>query len=156
MSYFSIKKKILKRVLNIIPFSSLRVKILRACGYQIGINGGIAEGFYVSDRSIDKGNLIIGDRYDIAQGVRIITTSYPKYSNLNKIYDLKYEKVIIGDDVWIGTGAIILPGVKVGDYSIIAAGAVVTKNVPEYSIAYGNPMKIKKINDYLIKILQKG
>ena len=47
----------------------------------------------------------------------------------------------IGNDVWIGQGAIILGGVKVGDGSIIAAGAVVTKNVPPYSIVGGNPAR---------------
>jgi len=52
------------------------------------------------------------------------------------------EIVIIGDDVWIGGQVIILPGVKIGNHSVIGAGAVVTKNVPEYAIVGGNPAKI--------------
>lgn len=54
------------------------------------------------------------------------------------------QPVIIEDDVWVGTGAIILKGVKVGRGSIIAAGAVVTKNVPPYSIVGGVPAKVIK------------
>ena len=53
-----------------------------------------------------------------------------------------YKKVIVGNDVWIGTRAIIMGGVKVGDGAVIAAGAVVTKDVPDYSIVGGVPAKI--------------
>jgi maltose O-acetyltransferase len=54
------------------------------------------------------------------------------------------KKVIIDDDVWIGTRAIILPGVHIGKGSIIGAGAVVTKDVPSYAIVGGNPAKVLK------------
>lgn len=56
----------------------------------------------------------------------------------------KTEEVVIGNDVWIGTRVIILPGVKVGDHAILAAGAVVTKDVPPWSIVAGNPAVVKK------------
>src|SRR5687768_14555396 len=52
--------------------------------------------------------------------------------------------VVIGNDVWIGTRVIILPGIRIGSHSIIAAGSVVTKDVPEYAIVAGNPAVIKK------------
>ena len=54
------------------------------------------------------------------------------------------KPVTIGDDVWIGGRVIILPGVNVGSHSIIGAGAVVTKDVPEYAIVGGNPAKVIK------------
>ena len=54
--------------------------------------------------------------------------------------------VIIGDDVWIGTGVIILPGVSIGNGAVIAAGSVVTKNIPPMVIAGGNPAKVIKTN----------
>ena len=56
----------------------------------------------------------------------------------------KVRPVKIGDDVWIGARAIILPGVTVGKGSIIGAGAVVTKDVPEYAVVGGNPAKVIK------------
>lgn len=52
------------------------------------------------------------------------------------------KKVIIGKNVWIGMGAIILPGVTIGDYAVVGAGAVVTKNVPSCCVVVGNPAKV--------------
>lgn len=52
------------------------------------------------------------------------------------------RKVVIGNDIWIGTRSIILPGITIGNHSIIGAGAVVTKDVPEWAIIGGNPAKI--------------
>lgn len=57
-------------------------------------------------------------------------------------YRLPHQNIIIGKNVWIGTRAVILPGVTVGDYSIIGAGAVVTKDIPANSIAAGVPAKV--------------
>ncbi|MDD3040470.1 DapH/DapD/GlmU-related protein [Bacteroides sp.] len=54
------------------------------------------------------------------------------------------EPIVIGNDCWIGTRVIILPGVEIGDYSIVAAGAVVTKSFPPYSIIGGVPAKLLK------------
>jgi maltose O-acetyltransferase len=56
--------------------------------------------------------------------------------------DAAAKKVNIGDDVWIGTRAIILPGVTIGRGSVVGAGAVVTKDVPEYAIVAGNPARL--------------
>ena len=52
------------------------------------------------------------------------------------------KPVFIGDDVWIGTRSVILPGVKIGSHSIIGAGSIVTKDVPEWAIYAGNPAKL--------------
>ena len=56
----------------------------------------------------------------------------------------KPKPVIIEDDVWIGTKTILLPGVHIGKGAIIGAGSVVTKNIPPYTIAVGNPAVVKK------------
>jgi len=55
---------------------------------------------------------------------------------------LNCEPVLIGDDVWIGIGAIILQGIRIGRGSIIGAGAVVTRDIPPYSIAMGTPARV--------------
>lgn len=79
-----------------------------------------------------------------------VSTSPVFYSEMNPLgvnfvkgsHFLEYEKTIIGNDVWIGANAIIMDGVKVGDGAIIAAGAVVTKDVEPYAIVGGIPAKL--------------
>lgn len=140
-------KKILKGVYPSIPILSLRIKILVYCGYQIGKGVYIPASFKVSDLKTRRNNLIIGDRVSIGPNVLVITDSSPNNSKLVKLFPMKNDVVCIDDDTWIGAGVIILPGVTIGKCSVIGSGAVVNKNIPEYSIAVGNPAKvIKKIN----------
>lgn len=72
--------------------------------------------------------------------------------------DLPYKgDTVIGNDVWIGQNVTVMPGVHIGDGAIIGANSVVTKNIPAYHIAGGNPCKIirKRFDDELISYLQK-
>lgn len=116
----------------------------------IGKDTVINQNFIVSDNY--EPLLKIGERVAISPNVTIVCASAPNNSNLaNNPYvkdTLIVEKeVLIGDDVWIGAGAIILPGVVIGNKSIIGAGAVVSKNVAENSIFAGVPAILKnKIN----------
>ena len=52
--------------------------------------------------------------------------------------------IIIGNNVWIGAGAIIMPGVTIGDNTVIGAGSIVTKDIESNSVAYGNPCKVQR------------
>ena len=61
------------------------------------------------------------------------------------------KPVTVGDDVWIGQRAIILPGVRIGSHAIVAAGAVVTKDVPEWAIVGGNPARVLKFREHMDK-----
>ena len=93
------------------------------------------------------GGVKIGKMCAISSGVRI-------YSQTNRYdYDpklpiikqpIKYAEVVIGDDVWIGANVVILQGVNIGSHSVIGAGAVVTGDIPENSIAVGIPAKVIK------------
>ncbi|MFY0686941.1 MAG: acyltransferase [Cyclobacteriaceae bacterium] len=88
----------------------------------------------------------IGSNVMIAHDVFISDTNHT-HKNQNrpiKEQGYSYSPVVIEDDVWIGRGASILPGVKIGAGTVIGAGAVVTKNVPSNSIAYGVPAKTRK------------
>ena len=92
----------------------------------------------------DQGGIYIGEGTFIGHNVILATLNHDM--NPNTRADMIPKPIHIGKRVWIGSGAIILPGVNIGDNSIIAAGSVVTKDVPENVVYGGNPAKfIKKI-----------
>lgn len=101
---------------------------------------------------VDDGEIHIGDSCMIGPAVTFATAVHPISPTLRRKV-LQYNKPItLGDNVWIGAGAIILPGVTIGDNSIIGAGSVVTKDIEPDSIAVGNPARIlRKIteDDYI-------
>ena len=85
----------------------------------------------------------IGESSGLAYGVTILTGADPR-NDLNKLYPPKNAPVFIGKHCWIGANSTILPGVTIGDYCIVAAGSVVTKDVPSGVLVAGNPAVIKK------------
>jgi acetyltransferase-like isoleucine patch superfamily enzyme len=93
---------------------------------------------------LDLGGITIEDDVLIGPQVKLVTENHPVDPSNRKSLDLK--SIHIGKNVWLGAGAIILPGVTVGENSIVAAGAVVTKDVPSNTIVGGVPAKhIKNI-----------
>lgn len=105
---------------------------------------------------LDDNKIIIGDNALIAPNVQIYTAFHPTNAQ-NRFGEVKEDgsfefcktqtaPVIIGDNVWIGGGAIIMPGVTLGDNVVIGAGSVVTKDIPSNKIAYGNPCKVIREN----------
>jgi acetyltransferase-like isoleucine patch superfamily enzyme len=105
----------------------------------IGENCSIAP--FVQIWANDK--IYIGENTAIAAHVQITTSTHDYHHRpyRNKRIDMP---ITIGKNVWIGGGAIILPGVIIGDNAVIGAGSVVTKNIPENTLAYGVPAKIIK------------
>lgn len=97
---------------------------------------------------VDDGDVIIGDNVLIAPNVVISTTGHPIEPGLRKRLAQFSIPVKIGNNVWIGAGAVILPGVTIGENSVIGAGSVVTKDIPANVIAVGNPCRVlREIND---------
>ena len=92
------------------------------------------------------GPVIIGSHVNLAQGITVTALNHI-FSDPQKRIDEQgvcTNQVIIEDDTWIGANAVILPGVTIGRHSVIAAGAVVTKDIPPHSLAAGIPAKIIK------------
>lgn len=129
--------------------------ILKYCGTNVNIEKGAHFSTSVSlgDNSgigIDceiHGDVTIGNNVMMGPKVAIYTQNHSTRSIDTPMIDQGLEKpesVIIEDDVWIGHGAIILPGVTVKRGSVVGAGAVVTKTYPEYSVIVGNPAKVVK------------
>lgn len=90
------------------------------------------------------GPVTIGSHVNLAQGITITALNH-NFDNPEKRIDeqgVSTTPVFLGDDIWIGANAVVLPGVSIGNHSVVAAGAVVTKDVPPHSLVAGVPAKI--------------
>lgn len=113
--------------------SGLRIKVGNNCNLSTGLNV--------------IGDLELGN--DVMMGPEVVFISYN-----HEVSDLEApmrqqgasesRPIVVGNDVWIGMRAMVMPGVRIGDHAIIAAGSIVTKDVPEWAIVGGNPAKIIK------------
>ena len=140
----------------VIPFHGLRKFFYRnVMGFNIGSHSSIfmhctfdsAKHFFIGNNSVinakcrldTRGGITIGENVSISQEVIILTADHdlqsPHFQGRNK-------EVVIEDYVWIGTRATILPGVRIGQGAVIAAGAVVTNDVMAFSVVGGVPAKI--------------
>ena len=91
---------------------------------------------------VDDGHIYVGDRVLFGPNVVVATPNHPILPSLRE-KSLQYNKdVHIGSNVWIGAGAVIVPGVTIGDNSVIGAGSVVTKDIPSNVVAVGNPCRV--------------
>ncbi|KAI8359176.1 putative maltose O-acetyltransferase [Blakeslea trispora] len=93
---------------------------------------------------LDIGKIKVGNNVFMGPGVQIYTVNHPLDPAVRKQYYEIGKDVVIEDDVWLGGNVIILPGVTIGKGTTIGAGAVVTKSMPSYVLAAGNPCKIIK------------
>lgn len=134
------------------PSRELRVKALKRLGYDIGIDVYIAPGLTMAVGVEDVNmHLEIGDRVSFGPNVTLILATHPNFSRLNKIVKHPKREITIGHDSWLGANAVIMPNVHIGKYCIIGAGAVVTHDVPDYSVMGGVPAKkIKEIDKTLL------
>ena len=92
------------------------------------------------------GPVTIGSHVNLAQGITVTALNH-NFSSKDKFIDeqgVVTSPIVIEDDVWIGSNAVILPGVRIGRHSVIAAGAVVNRDVPPYSLAVGVPAQVKR------------
>ena len=129
------------------------VNILKRGGVKIGKK-------CIIDKTAEFGTepylISIGDNVRITKGVRFITHDGSLWVPRNLgLVDKKadfFGKIVIGNNVNIGWNAIIMPGVQIGDNCIIAAGAIVTKNIPDNSVAVGMPAKVlESVQEYADK-----
>lgn len=105
---------------------------------------------------LDDNKIVIGNNALIAPNVQIYTAFHPtnameRFGNSKEDGSFEFCRtqtapVTIGDNVWIGGGAIILPGVNIGNNVVIGAGSVVTRDIPDNAIAFGNPCRVMREN----------
>ncbi|MCD6011897.1 MAG: acyltransferase [Flavipsychrobacter sp.] len=122
------------------------------------INNGVGDLFIGDNTLVGMGNVLIGP---VTIGNNVILAQNIVMSGLNHEYrdvhvpirfqDVTTRQIIIEDDCWIAANSVITSGVTVGKHSVVAAGSVVTKDVPSFSIVAGNPAKIIKRYDEATK-----
>lgn len=140
----SVLLKIKKRIVKLF-FSP--EKYAKFIGVNIGTNN------FIPDKdcwSSEPYLITIGNNCAITNGVRIFTHGGARVARMKYPDFDVFGKVIIGDWVYIGTNSLIMPGVTIGDGSLIAAGSVVTKSVPSGVVIGGNPARIlSTVDDYI-------
>lgn len=160
---------------NHLPSADLQTKgeLLREMLGSVGNNLWITPPFYVDYGKnitigdhceinmnctfLDDNRIQIGNHALIAPNVQIYTAFHPtnaidRFGEPKEDGSFEFCKtitapVVIGDNVWIGGGAVILPGVVIGDNVVIGAGSVVTKNIPDHVVAVGNPCRVIRENN---------
>lgn len=112
------------------------------CDYGLYIYGG--EGCFVNHGCtfMDGGGITLGARCFIGPGVQVYTATHPLDAAERACGTEMALPVTIGDDCWIGGGAIVLPGVRIGDRCVVGAGSVVTHDVGDDTVVAGNPARV--------------
>lgn len=110
-------------------------------GYNIRLGRGVFLNFNCV--ILDVVAVTIGEKTQIGAGVQILTADHPRDPALRARMLEFGRPVTIGANVWIGSGALILPGVTIGDDALIGAGSVVTRDVPAGGVAVGNPARLR-------------
>lgn len=141
--------------LDVFPFQKFSIGDSSTIEDFTTINNGVGDVIIGNDCRIGIGTVLIGP---VTIGNQVILAQNIAISGLNHTYTdinlpIRQQKVTtaiinIEDEVWIGANAVITAGITIGKHSVIAGGAVVTKSIPPYSVAVGNPAKIVKQYDF--------
>ena len=113
-----------------------------ACDY--GYNIAVGDGVFINFNAVilDCAPVTIGDGAMFGPGVQLLAADHPRDAETRRTLLELARPISIGANVWLGAGAIVLPGVSVADDSIIGAGSVVTRDVPNGVLAVGNPCRV--------------
>ena len=93
---------------------------------------------------VDDGEIFVGNNVMCGPNVNLINAIHPINPLLRKNQIQYNKKINIGDNVWFGANVVVLPGINIGENSVIGAGSVVTKDIPSDVVAYGNPCKVAR------------
>lgn len=140
------KNKKEKLFRKLIPNIKGDFTIHRGFNCDYGINISIGENFYANYNLtiLDCAKVIIGNNVMIGPNCSLITPTHPiDVEERLKGIEMA-QPIIIGDNVWIASNVTIMPGVSIGNNTVIGANSLVTKDIPDNVIAYGNPCKIQK------------
>lgn len=111
------------------------------CDYGSNITLGERVFFNFNCVVLDVCPVTIGDYSQFGPAVQILTPLHPMNAELRRRQEFG-QPIWIGSDVWVGAGALILPGVRIGSRTVIGAGSVVTRDIPDGVLAIGNPCRV--------------
>ena len=97
--------------------------------------------------ALDVAPITIGDDVQIGPNVQLLTPTHPVETEPRRAKWEAAEPITIGDNVWLGGGAIVLPGVTIGENTVVGAGSVVTRDLPPDVVAVGNPARVVRTLD---------
>jgi acetyltransferase-like isoleucine patch superfamily enzyme len=127
------------------PDNRTRKIFFRITGVQVGKGAVLNPGLMIEDCYL--GLVTIGERVSMAANVSLLADAGPNNSHLARFpyvrdHLIVEKAIVIEHDAWLGAGATVLPGVRIGAYSVVGAGAVVTKDVPPMTVVAGAPAKV--------------
>lgn len=112
------------------------------CDYGDNIHLGDRVYFNFNCVVLDPAEVTVGSDVLFGPGVQLITATHPLDAATRRTWRESARPVAIGSDVWVGAGALVLPGVRIGSRTVIGAGSVVTRDVPGGVLAAGNPCRV--------------
>ena len=140
--------------MDVFPFNKFEIGSKSIIEDFATINNGVGDVLIGNNTGVGLSNVIIGpvklgNYVMLAQNIVIsgLNHGYEDVTLPPRIQKVVTKQIIIEDDVWIGANCVVTAGVTIGKHAVIGAGSVVTKNIPEFSVAVGNPARvIKKYN----------
>ncbi|MFD2162930.1 acyltransferase [Paradesertivirga mongoliensis] len=156
--------KICRRTrIDVLPFNHFELGAYSTIEDFSTVNNGVGDVLIGEKTIIGLGNVVIGP---VSIGNNVMLAQNIVISGLNHGYQdvskppaeqaVFTQKITICDDVWVGANSVITAGVKIGKHSVIGAGSIVTKDIPEYVVAAGNPARILKKYNFETKIWEKS
>jgi len=140
--------------MDVVPFNMLHIGAGTIIEDFTVVNNGVGAVHIGSDALIGMSNVIIGP---VSLGNKVILAQHVVISGLNHGYrdphvaikdqPIETSPIVIGDDCWLGANVVVTAGVTIGKHCIVAAGSVVTKPIPPYSVAVGNPARVIRTYD---------
>jgi maltose O-acetyltransferase len=135
------RRQILEQLLGAFgPGSEIRPPFYCDYGYQIRIGARTFANYGLI--ALDVGSITIGDDVQIGPYVQLLTPTHPMDAALRRDKWEAAKAITIGSNVWLGGGVIVLPGVSIGENSVVGAGSVVTRDLPDDVVAMGTPARI--------------
>ena len=142
MTFFRrLRRKVFKRWAKNAFFPGMRLRLLRAAEVDIGADVYIADGLTIVEELAGQERIRILDRASLGPNVTLVLSSHPNNSKIRPVAPVARGSIEIEADAWIGAGAVILPGVRIGRGAVVAALAVVAEDVPPLTVVAGQPAR---------------